>query len=209
MQWGVHYVSSITSIWWVSGCVVKESPLCLPVFQYLWATTLSFAYRWCMKTLQCMIWYEDVAVYDLIVILRLIERLVVISIASGSCVHGWNWVCTWRMVAESVSEVQSHDVCLVRDWYAPRGELGKMVFVVHLEKLSQSERTAYVTNQPIRTQTTGHLIASGGWIRYQSERDADSSIHRCWSEVHFGTVRIAVTTGMAPSTILWDIYYIT
>ena len=32
--------------------------------------------------------YEDVAVYDLIVILRLIERLVVISIASGSCVHG-------------------------------------------------------------------------------------------------------------------------
>ena len=43
-----------------------------------------------------------------------------------------------------------------------RGELGKMIFVVHLEKLSQSERTAYVTNQPIRTQTTGHLIASGG-----------------------------------------------
>ena len=53
-------------------------------------------------------------------------------------------------------------MCLVRDWYAPRGELGKMIFVAHLEKLSQSERTAYVTNQPIRTQTTGHLIASGG-----------------------------------------------
>ena len=32
--------------------------------------------------------YEDVAVFDLIVILRLIERLVVISITSGSCVHG-------------------------------------------------------------------------------------------------------------------------
>ena len=58
--------------------------------------------------------------------------------------------------------MQSHDVCLVRDWYAPRGELGKMIFVAHLEKLSQSERTAYVTNQPIGTQTTGHLIASGG-----------------------------------------------
>ena len=43
-------------------------------------------------------------------------------------------------------EVQSHDACLVRHWFAPRGELGKKVFVVHLEKLSQSERTAYVTN---------------------------------------------------------------
>ena len=59
--------------------------------------------------------------------------------------------------------MQSRDACPGRDWYAPpRGELGKMVLVVHLEKLSQSERTAYVTNQPIGTQTTGHLIASGG-----------------------------------------------
>ena len=58
--------------------------------------------------------------------------------------------------------MQSRDACPGRDWYAPRGELGKMIFVVHLEKLSQSERTAYVTNQPIGTQTTGHLIASGG-----------------------------------------------
>ena len=32
--------------------------------------------------------YEDFAVYDFIVILRLIEQLVVISIASGSRVHG-------------------------------------------------------------------------------------------------------------------------
>ena len=58
--------------------------------------------------------------------------------------------------------VQSHDARLVRDWYALWRELGREVFVTHLEKLRQSERTAYVTNQPIGTQTTGHLIASGG-----------------------------------------------
>ena len=58
--------------------------------------------------------------------------------------------------------VQSHDACLVRDWCAPRGEFGKKVFVIHLEKLRQSERTAYVTNQPISTQTTEYLITSGG-----------------------------------------------
>ena len=85
--------SSMISIWWVSGCLVQESPLCLPVFQNLWATTLSFVYRWCMKTLQCMTWYEDVAVYDLIVILRLIKRLVVSSIISSD--WDWGWDCRY------------------------------------------------------------------------------------------------------------------
>ena len=85
--------SSMISIWWVSGCLVQESPLRLPVFQNLWATTLSFVYRWCMKTFQCMTWYEDVAVYDLIVILRLIKRLVVSSIISSD--WDWGWDCTY------------------------------------------------------------------------------------------------------------------
>ena len=58
--------------------------------------------------------------------------------------------------------MQSHDACLVRDWYAPREELGRNVFVVHLEKLSQSELTAYVTNQIIGTWTMDYLITSGG-----------------------------------------------
>ena len=57
--------------------------------------------------------------------------------------------------------VQSHDARLVRDWYAPRGELGRKVFVAHLEKLRQSERTAYVTNQPISTQITENPMTSG------------------------------------------------
>ena len=57
--------------------------------------------------------------------------------------------------------VQSHDACLVRDWCAPRGELGRKVFVAHMEKLRQSERTAYVTNQPISTQITENPMTSG------------------------------------------------
>ena len=105
--------SSMISIWWVSGCLVQESPLRLPVFQNLWATTLSFVYRWCMKMFQCMTWYEDVAVYELIVIfLRLIKRLVVSSIISSD--WDWGWDC--RYFSRRGSRMNHIGNTLMRCW---------------------------------------------------------------------------------------------